>query len=314
MKKIFRIVMMIACVFWFADQTKAQGRTGVNSGFRPSRPVYNAGNYYYLPEIDTWYDIPNRHFIYFEYGRWVFSRELSNKYRDYDVNNSYKVLVDETRPYLRANRFRERYINYYTAYQNRFRNQDAMAGVRIYKDDRLNHRRQPTPDDRGRIQERSRVEDRPSIESPKADERATPRNYEPFEPRKEEERKRLENNEPIERGNTGKSNKTEIQEPVKPERNEEPEHIEEHRPIERGRIQSPERTDHAKTESSKTDIRAKEDARVKVEPVKKEPVAPAKVEEPVKADTVPKNYRYPVNSGGSREAQYSDKFKKPIGG
>lgn len=107
----------------FNSETKAQVRIGVNVniGTRPSwgMPGNYAGDYYYMPEIDVYYDIPRRQFIYLQGTNWVFANELPYMYRGYDLNRGYKVVINEPRPYLRGNIYRSRYNNYYENYHRR---------------------------------------------------------------------------------------------------------------------------------------------------------------------------------------------------
>lgn len=321
MKKIFRIPVFFILVFFFTTEIKAQARM-------QSQQSSNSGNYYYFPEIDIWYDISNRRFIYFENARWIFSRELSDRYRDYDVNNGYKVLVDETRPYVHANRYRDRYINYYTAYHNNLRNQAVLAGNRVYRDDQ---RRQPAYDANGRIQD-GRIQDRQPLQTHKIPSQNLPGNDEPFDKRAVPEIKRAENKTPVENRNTEIEKATEITEPVTIEKREEP--ISERKPFEPGKIQPVEKADPLPVETDRRDVRIKEENRMRIEPIKKEPAPAAKEEpqkkepavpiktqepvkkEPVKTDTVPviNRNRVPMAPGGSREAQYSEKYKKQVGG
>lgn len=264
---------LLTGLFLFMDQTKAQ--TGVtNNRGTQSRTGYTAGNYYYYPEIDTWYDISDRHFVYFENGRWVYSDAISGRYRHYDIANAYKVQVSEKKPYMHAAAYRELYIDYYTAYQNRFVNRGVLISEHIDNNDRINSL--PVQGDRSSIQEHRRIEERQPLEN----------------------KVEKENNLP------GSA------EPPKTEPSYEPERFEEHKPVERGKIQPAEKTDLLHVDS-KTGIRANEENRARIEPVKKEPAAPVKMQEPVKTDSVPAIIRLP---GGSREAQYSEKFKKRVMG
>jgi hypothetical protein len=260
------IVALVTVVFIFLHQAKAQpGATN------HSRTGYNTANYFYYPEIDTWYDIPNRRFVYFENNRWVYSDAISTKYRYYDIANAYRVAVDEKKPYLHADAYRAYYIDYYNAYQNRFRNRGVLTRAGIDNDD-----------------------DRINTHRPVF-----------VEPSTKQEGRRIEENQ-IPGSKTPNENK--ISTPTQPEEVSKPERFEEHKPIERGEILSPEKTGRLGADSKK-EIRATEAGRTRIEPVKKETPLPVKVQEPVKTDSVPVINRLPV---GTRDAQYSDKFKKRV--
>ncbi|MCW3088678.1 MAG: hypothetical protein JWQ78_2064 [Sediminibacterium sp.] len=111
---------MVDTAFLFATQTEAQVILNMNENVvRPSWgvPGNYAGDYYYLPEIDSYYDIPHRQFIYFDGRGWVNASQLPYQYRDYDLFGGYKVVVNEPRPYMRADVYRKKYNRYYNTYR-----------------------------------------------------------------------------------------------------------------------------------------------------------------------------------------------------
>jgi hypothetical protein len=68
--------------------------------------------YYYLPDIEAYYYVPQHMFYYQERGRWVGRSRLPSRYRDYDFYNSYKVVVNERRPYRNHKMYRDQYSMY----------------------------------------------------------------------------------------------------------------------------------------------------------------------------------------------------------
>jgi hypothetical protein len=114
-----KIILSAAILFAFVVTTKnsqAQVKVGVNIniGSQPAwGPVgYDYVDYYYLPDIDAYYYVPSHQFVYLSNGRWIFASSLPVAYRRYDLYSGYKVVVNEPRPYLHANVFRERYASY----------------------------------------------------------------------------------------------------------------------------------------------------------------------------------------------------------
>ncbi len=174
MKNLLLTAMVISALLFNNNETKAQVRIGVNLniGGRPNWGLQGnyAGDYYYMPEIDTYYDIPNHQFIYLQGNNWMFSSELPYAYRGYDLNRGYKVAVNEYRPYLHNNVYRDRYRNYYDNYHrqnvivqrqgsfnnNRFDNDRNNNG----RDDRFEGRRDVRNDNRGRGNDRNDHNDR----------------------------------------------------------------------------------------------------------------------------------------------------------
>ena len=97
------------------QQAAAQVRVNMNVNLG-QQPVwgpagYDHADYYYLPDIDCYYDISRRQFIYNSGNRWVYTSQLPPRYRNYDLYSSYKVVVNEPRPYMHADVYRNKYRN-----------------------------------------------------------------------------------------------------------------------------------------------------------------------------------------------------------
>ena len=73
---------------------------------------YDYVEYYYLPDIDVYYSVPLHRFYYFEEGRWVCSIYLPERYRHYDLYNSYKVVINRHDPWRHDRMYREKYFTY----------------------------------------------------------------------------------------------------------------------------------------------------------------------------------------------------------
>lgn len=112
MKKIILSAAFFGAMLVF-NQAQAQPGISVQIqvGTAPAWIPQGYGNadYYYLPDIQTYYYVPQRQFIYMDGGRWMFAASLPTYYRSYDLYNGYKVAVTEPRPYLHDNIYRERY-------------------------------------------------------------------------------------------------------------------------------------------------------------------------------------------------------------
>jgi hypothetical protein len=115
MKKICLITLLLfTCLA--SERATAQLRVGlnVNLGIQPQwgPEGYNHASYYYIPDIDVFYNVSTEQYIYEEDGRWIFARSLPNRYDNYDLYNGYKVVVNSRTPYRRANIYREKYARY----------------------------------------------------------------------------------------------------------------------------------------------------------------------------------------------------------
>ena len=59
---------------------------------------YDYAQFYYLPDIDMYYDVQARQFVYFDRGRWVYATALPVNHRNYDLYGGYKVVMNDQRP------------------------------------------------------------------------------------------------------------------------------------------------------------------------------------------------------------------------
>ena len=100
MKKIFLLIVLVSAGL-FSNYANAQ--VNVNLGLQPAwGPVgYNHVDYYYLPDVDAYYYVPNKKFIYLNNGNWIHSNALPVRYSNYNLYNGYKVVLNEPTPYLR---------------------------------------------------------------------------------------------------------------------------------------------------------------------------------------------------------------------
>lgn len=114
MKKL--LLAFILVTGFMLQKSQAQIRIGlsVNINSQPDwgPSGYDYAQFYYFPDIDVYYDVVNREFVYFDDGQWIYSYELPSFCADFDLYNAYKVVVNETRPYLRADFFRREYAHY----------------------------------------------------------------------------------------------------------------------------------------------------------------------------------------------------------
>ena len=113
MKKLV-LILLIGTGLLVHQKVDAQVRVNINIGSQPVwGPVgYDYVEYYYLPDIETYYYVPTRKFVYLSNGNWVFSTSLPSRYRSYNLYSGYKVVMNEPRPYLNFSRDRVTYGRY----------------------------------------------------------------------------------------------------------------------------------------------------------------------------------------------------------
>lgn len=119
MKKLPLVLLIFGSSFVFT-QTQAQLKVNVsvNIGSQPQwGPVgYDHVDYYYMPDIDVYYNVPRQQYVYLDAGRWIFAASLPPRYSDYDVYRGYKVVVNEPAPYRHCEVYREKYGRYKGCY------------------------------------------------------------------------------------------------------------------------------------------------------------------------------------------------------
>ncbi len=112
MKKIIIILGIVFSVF-IVQKSEAQIRinANINIGTQPLwGPVgYDYVDYYYLPDMDVYYYVPERRFIYLDAGRWIFAASLPTRFGRVNLYATPKIVINEPMPYLRADVYRVKY-------------------------------------------------------------------------------------------------------------------------------------------------------------------------------------------------------------
>lgn len=122
MKKTLAALAIIMTVSLTAASVQAQVRVGININIGQQPPWrlsgYDYVEYYYLPEIECYYNVPQRQFIHLSNGRWVFSASLPARYRNYNLYTGYKVVVNRPRAYRYFEQDRRMYGRYEARHDN----------------------------------------------------------------------------------------------------------------------------------------------------------------------------------------------------
>ncbi len=113
MKTIVVLFIGIASVL-HVTEVKSQVNVQVNIGLQPDwGPVgYDYVDYYYLPDIEAYYYVPRKQYIYLNGSNWIFAASLPSKYQGYNVYNGYKVVINQPKPYLQFQNHRIKYAKY----------------------------------------------------------------------------------------------------------------------------------------------------------------------------------------------------------
>lgn len=125
----FKIGLLVFAV----SSSQAQVNVNVNIGKPPPVVVvqqvvvppqwgpvgYDNTEYYYIPDIQTYYDIRSRQYIYNGNGNWIRSRNLPSQHRNYNLYNGYKVVLTDYHgrtPYMYYNTHK---VKYYKGYKGK---------------------------------------------------------------------------------------------------------------------------------------------------------------------------------------------------
>ncbi|MGH2647390.1 MAG: hypothetical protein ACRDE8_07475 [Ginsengibacter sp.] len=114
MKKLMMMALLVISGLVYSSQTFAQLHVSINIGDQPAWAPEGTDNaeYYYIPDMDIYYDVPAHQFLYLQNRRWVRTSVLPTQYRKYDLYKVHKVPVNEARAYRNHRRDREEYAQY----------------------------------------------------------------------------------------------------------------------------------------------------------------------------------------------------------
>lgn len=123
-------LIIIGLLFFTASSTQAQvsvnvniatPKVNINIGTPPVwGPVgYDDMEYYYLPDIQVYYDIRLAQYIYFGNGKWIRNKHLPSYCRNYDLYNGYKVVLTDYHGNAPYSHFNTHKVKYYKGYKGK---------------------------------------------------------------------------------------------------------------------------------------------------------------------------------------------------
>jgi len=111
-----RYVLVLIAAVLLSSTVDAQ--LSISLGFNVDRqPIwgpagYDHAEYYYLPDIDVYYSVPLHMYYYQERGRWINRSSLPSRYRNFDLYNSHKVVINERTPWRNHAMYRDKYSSF----------------------------------------------------------------------------------------------------------------------------------------------------------------------------------------------------------
>ena len=107
-------VLLASSFMYKAADAQVRVSLNINVGSQPEwgPSGYEHVDYYYLPDLDMYYNVPNHTYTYLQGNHWVTVNKLPKHYRNYDFYKGYKVVVNEPNPWNRHENYRTRYASY----------------------------------------------------------------------------------------------------------------------------------------------------------------------------------------------------------
>ena len=120
---------------------KAQVSVNVNIGVPPVwAPVERVETqYYYLPDIDTYYDVPSARFIYIKNGKWFRSAALPYRFKNYKLRGANVIFLTDyvgDSPYSFNKKHKIKYLKKMKYKEPKFIDQNQNEGNEYDKEER----------------------------------------------------------------------------------------------------------------------------------------------------------------------------------
>lgn len=112
-------LIAVGIILLVSSAVEAQVAVNVNIGRAPSwgPSGYNSVEFYYLPDVQAYYDVRASEFIYYGRGNWVRSRQLPKQYRNYDLYSGYKVVLNDYHGHRPYTHFKSHSAKYHVGYR-----------------------------------------------------------------------------------------------------------------------------------------------------------------------------------------------------
>ena len=113
MRKYF-YASLLSAIFALSTPAFAQVNVSINIGSQPAwGPTgYDYARFYYMPEIDVYYNVSNKRYTYYDGRRWVSVGSLPRSYARVDLYRTYKVVINDRDPWHQHPRYKKQYGRY----------------------------------------------------------------------------------------------------------------------------------------------------------------------------------------------------------
>jgi hypothetical protein len=90
-------ILFLPVILFFTLTSNAQPAASQN----PAAPDWGipvtTARYFYIPDIETYYDVSSNEYIYFQNGNWIRSAAVPAAYRNYDWQSGRKIAINDYR-------------------------------------------------------------------------------------------------------------------------------------------------------------------------------------------------------------------------
>ena len=112
-------LLVFGLMLMLAPSVHSQLSVNVHIGSPPAWAPsgYNDVRYYYLPDVEAYYDVQTSMFIYYSGNHWISRTYLPSRYRNYDLYHGYKVVMKDYHGNSPYANFREHKMKYAKGYR-----------------------------------------------------------------------------------------------------------------------------------------------------------------------------------------------------
>lgn len=146
MKKIIFTMVFASASLFITNNTKAQVHVSINIGSQPAWAPqgYDNAQYYYMPDMDIYYDVPARQFVYLSNNHWMRSSNLPAAYGRFDLYKVHKVSINQRNAFMNHDRDRKQYAQ--------FKGKFDQQPIRDTHNDRYSNNRNDSPNNNSKIE------------------------------------------------------------------------------------------------------------------------------------------------------------------
>jgi len=145
-KMIFAAVLLFSCFAFKADaQFKINFNLNVGSQPNWGPTGYDHAEFYYMPDIDVYYNVPAHQYVYNDRGAWVTASALPPRYASFNLYTGYKVVLNQPEPWKNAVAIRAKY--------GQFKGRHDQGVIRDSRDDKYRNHWHGDENERGHRQD-----------------------------------------------------------------------------------------------------------------------------------------------------------------